>query len=810
MKKGLFLILVYLLGTQISHAQFSIGFGMDRVYCPGSDPVQLELPGGAIGYTWTPSTGLSDTTIKDPVAAPSATTTYYYTITTATDTTTDSLTVYVVGTGSIDLIANTDAILCNDQLIDLVTNFGDSLIWTELSGAYYLGDQDTINYFVSDTQVIELAVIENATCMLTDTFTIYGIGPQVAALTSAQSCLGSDGTAQLNITNGQAPYTVNWNDGDTTVTRTGLSSGAFSYTVVDNSGCSLSAQLNIAGFTDSLELIVTDNEICQGQAVQLGVGAWGTPNVNAGVEGFVSLGSDSTFVNSTTSYPAVFGNFYRSARHQILYKATELTASGATAGDITSIAFDIAQLNGTDTYCNFQIQMGHTNLNQVNNNMVNGLADVFTPKTVIIDTGWNTYTFDTPFQWDGSSNIIVNLCYDKTVATNAGNSLCNVTYSSNSQTRYSVTPYNSVCYSRSDSRPQCSSPNLISVSDKRPNTRFNTTYNAYNFAVDNIHWTNATDLFDSTALYTAVTPDSSSTYVLTLTDTNGCIISDSLTIYVSDLDAQPTSATNYVTDCDRDTVSLFANASSNVGIATYAWNGVGQFSPSSSVANNIAELTLWEESTELNVFVRDSFGCSVQKYVTIERDPGCITTLTGFTYSDDDTSCLYDNNDVALPGVEFTTTQGYITTSDQNGNYTLLHGGAGNMVVQVFQPSGYLKFCPSTTFLQFNITNPGGTISINDLPFTLPRIDTTVIGVFELESNISIYPNPATDMLFVNADKQIASIQIVDLLGKLQITKSVQTKDTMLDVSALANGTYVLIVTNASGAMHTQMMHMAK
>ncbi|MFY8138285.1 MAG: CotH kinase family protein [Flavobacteriales bacterium] len=54
----------------------------------------------------------------------------------------------------------------------------------------------------------------------------------------------------------------------------------------------------------------------------------------------ISIG-DGTLNNSTTSYPAPYGNWYWSARNQMLYKGSELLAAGLTAGPISSIAWDV-------------------------------------------------------------------------------------------------------------------------------------------------------------------------------------------------------------------------------------------------------------------------------------------------------------------------------------------------------------------------------------------------------------------------------------------------------------------------------------
>jgi hypothetical protein len=54
--------------------------------------------------------------------------------------------------------------------------------------------------------------------------------------------------------------------------------------------------------------------------------------------GSIQIGT-GTLVNSSTTYPAIYGNYFSNTRHQILYKASELIAAGVQAGKISSIAF---------------------------------------------------------------------------------------------------------------------------------------------------------------------------------------------------------------------------------------------------------------------------------------------------------------------------------------------------------------------------------------------------------------------------------------------------------------------------------------
>ncbi|MFZ5554426.1 MAG: chitobiase/beta-hexosaminidase C-terminal domain-containing protein [Bacteroidota bacterium] len=50
---------------------------------------------------------------------------------------------------------------------------------------------------------------------------------------------------------------------------------------------------------------------------------------------------NGTIQNTATDYPAPYGNWYWGARHQMIIPAAELTAAGLTAGNITSLDFDV-------------------------------------------------------------------------------------------------------------------------------------------------------------------------------------------------------------------------------------------------------------------------------------------------------------------------------------------------------------------------------------------------------------------------------------------------------------------------------------
>jgi hypothetical protein len=72
-----------------------------------------------------------------------------------------------------------------------------------------------------------------------------------------------------------------------------------------------------------------------------------------------------TIQNSPYDYPAPYGNWYWSSRTQMIIPASELTAAGLTAGNINSLAFDVAWTDPV-MYDYIEINMNHTVQTEMN------------------------------------------------------------------------------------------------------------------------------------------------------------------------------------------------------------------------------------------------------------------------------------------------------------------------------------------------------------------------------------------------------------------------------------------------------------
>jgi hypothetical protein len=98
---------------------------------------------------------------------------------------------------------------------------------------------------------------------------------------------------------------------------------------------------------------------------------------------------------------------------QYLYLASEMTAAGMTSGTITSIAFNVLVKNSTIPYTGFSIKIGCTSATSLSG-YIPGLVTVYSSSYSTVP-GWNNHNFAMTYDWDGTSNIVIETCYDNSV-----------------------------------------------------------------------------------------------------------------------------------------------------------------------------------------------------------------------------------------------------------------------------------------------------------------------------------------------------------------------------------------------------------
>jgi trimeric autotransporter adhesin len=129
--------------------------------------------------------------------------------------------------------------------------------------------------------------------------------------------------------------------------------------------------------------------------------------------------------NTTLTTQSPFRSNLQKFRIQYLFTAAELNAAGITgAGNITSMAINVTAKNSTQPYNGFTIGMTSTSATNLSTGFVsNALTQVYTGNYTSV-AGSNLFNFTAPFVWDGTSNVVVNFCFDN--APNPADALTDV------------------------------------------------------------------------------------------------------------------------------------------------------------------------------------------------------------------------------------------------------------------------------------------------------------------------------------------------------------------------------------------------
>lgn len=401
------------------------------------------------------------------------------------------------------------------------------------------------------------------------------------------SCNGiCDGSISINPT---CPYTYsyNWPNGAASQNLTNLCAGTYTVTITASNNQSTVIPITITQPDVILDNATTSNIPCfggsSGSITVLPSG--GTPfNCNGNFT--INIGT-GTVTQSNTAYPNPLGNYYNSARHQILYRSSELNALGFTAGRIYSIALNVASVSGTSTYNNFQIQIGQTSQTTLTS-FISNLSDYYGPSTLTINSGWNTFNLSSPFLWDGVSNIVIQYCFTNTNAT------------LNSPVYGSYTSFSSIAYLYQNTSNLCTSTNgyLPYSWSFRPNTRLvvcnDTSYYQYT-------WSNGSHS-------TSINNLSAGIYLLSITDANGCVNANLITV------AQPAILNAAVDFVTNPACNGYANGNAFVSVSGgtspyfYAWSN----NQTSSLATGLGV-------GNFAVTVTDAHNCIDTAYVTISQ-----------------------------------------------------------------------------------------------------------------------------------------------------------------------------------------------
>ncbi len=180
-----------------------------------------------------------------------------------------------------------------------------------------------------------------------------------------------------------------------------------------------------------------------------------------------TIGTGTSQYGQTGTPLSPLGHYYQSGRVQYLYTAAEMTAAGMVAGPIHQIAFDVAALQSADPAMNYNIGIDHTSLtNLVASPVVqNGFTNRFSSAGGIsVGLGWNYITLNTLFNWNGTDNIIIDICFSKGTSV-YGAGAAGVRY-------HTATSGKSLYITNTTGTNLCNAPLAGTTTTARPNIRF--------------------------------------------------------------------------------------------------------------------------------------------------------------------------------------------------------------------------------------------------------------------------------------------------------------------------------------------------
>ncbi|MBN1447826.1 MAG: SBBP repeat-containing protein [Bacteroidetes bacterium] len=266
--------------------------GKDEAVCAGATAVlRISVRGGRGPYQfrWEPTAGLNNPEAANPVAAPTTTTRYVVTVTDALGCIArDSVVVRVHPVLAVE--TGDDLVACANAPLPLQTEVSGGtppfrFNWSPAAGLDDATSRTPVLTPRSSTRFVVTVTDANG-CIALDTLTVtVHQPPQVDAGNVLSLCAGEAGKLSARVSGGKKPYSYSWSP------RTGLSSatiltpevrpehtGYYQLTVTDANGCVVHDSVLVSVHPQPALQMAGDVDVCRNGSVQIGAEAiGGTP-----------------------------------------------------------------------------------------------------------------------------------------------------------------------------------------------------------------------------------------------------------------------------------------------------------------------------------------------------------------------------------------------------------------------------------------------------------------------------------------------------------------------------------------------------
>lgn len=599
-----------------------------------------------------------------------------------------------------------------------------------------------------------------------------------ASVSQNVSCFsGTNGSVNLNVSAGTAPYSYNWSNNATTQNLSNLTSGNYSVTVTDANGCTTNASATITQPAGALSASASVSQ---------------QVSCNGGDNGSINL----TVTDGTSPYTFVWSN---GAQAEDLNNLT----SGTYSVTITDANGCIANASASVTQPTGALTASAAASHQVNCfGGSNGSVDL----TVTAGTAPYTYSWNNGAQTEDLNNVISGT-YTVDI-TDANGCLANA--SATVTQPLAALNTNAIV----DQNVSCNGGNNGSI-----NLIVNDGTSPYTYT-----WSNGATTEDAANL-------AAGSYTVTVTDANGCISTETRTV------SQPSAALSSATTV-TGTVSCFSgnNGAINLTVSggtlpyTYVWNTGASTEDISGLSAGI-----------YSVSITDANGCTSSSSAEIEQPAGALATNLAISQQVSCFGGANGSFDLTVSGgttpYTYTWSNGATTEDLSNlssGVYSATiqdaNGCNTSVTATITQPSGALNASASVSQQVSCFSGNNGSIDLTTTDGTAPYTYAWSNGATTEDINNLASGNYSVAIADANGCTTSASASVTQPNGALNASLSVSQQVSCFggnngsidltvtagtapysynwstgaiteDISNLTTGTYSVTVSDANGCI---------
>ena len=245
--------------------------------------------------------------------------------------------------------------------------------------------------------------------------------------------------------------------------------------------------------------------------------------------------------------------------------------------------------------------------------------------------------------------------------------------------------------------------------------------------------------------------------------------------------ANPQNVTNCIDSC------IMLRVAANGMNLTYQWqadNGSG-FQDVLFASGTNDTLTVCDtgsaapSSLDYRCIVSDGNGNTVSSNSAAVNLDSCLAPVADFTFTFDLANVCFTNTSTNATSVLWNFGDG--TTDNSNNNNPCNDYG---------------------TPWYFDVT----IYAYNDYGSDSKTMTIDLVGLQELSTSFDVFPNPMSDVLNINSEIRISSVEIVDMNGRVLISQNDLGRSNQVSVSDLSTGIYTMVIESNDGIMYHKLV----